>query len=58
MIYVLILFIGITIGLIVSKLIDFKKAEIDKEFINIVDKVIFEEKEEKKKNSNKIRKDS
>ena len=58
MIYVLILFIGITIGLIVSKLIDFKKAEIDKEFISIVDKVIFEEKEEKKKNSNKIRKDS
>lgn len=58
MIYVLILFIGITVGLIISKLIDFKKAEVDKEFLNLVDKVIFEEKEEKKTDSNKIRKDS
>ncbi len=58
MIYVLILFIGITVGLIISKIIDFKKAEVDKEFLNLVDKVIFEEKEEKKTNSNKIRKDS
>lgn len=49
MIYVLILFIGITVGLIISKLIDFKKAEVDKEFLNLVDKVIFEEKEEKKR---------
>ena len=47
MIYVLILFIGITVGLIINKLIDFKKAEVDKEFMNLVDKVIFEEKEEK-----------
>lgn len=58
MIYVLILFIGITVGLIISKIIDFKKADVDKEFLNLVDKVIFEEKEEKKTNSNKIRKDS
>lgn len=58
MIYVLILFIGITVGLIISKIIDFKKSEVDKEFLNLVDKVIFEEKEEKKTNSNKIRKDS
>lgn len=58
MIYVLILFIGIIVGLIISKIIDFKKAEVDKEFLNLVDKVIFEEKEEKKTNSNKIRKDS
>lgn len=54
MIYVLILFIGITVGLIISKIIDFKKSEVDKEFLNLVDKVIFEEKEEKKTNSNKI----
>ena len=58
MIYVLILFIGITVGLIISKIIDFKKSEVDKEFLNLVDKVIFEEKEEKKTDSNKIRKDS
>lgn len=58
MIYVLILFIGITVGLIISKIIDFKKSEVDKEFLNLVDKVIFEEKEEKKTHSNKIRKDS
>ena len=58
MIYVLILFIGITVGLIISKIIDFKKAEVDKEFLNLVNKVIFEKKEKKKTNSNKIRKDS
>ena len=41
MIYVLILFIGITVGLIISKIIVFKKSEVDKEFLNLVDKVIF-----------------
>lgn len=37
---------------------DLKKAKIDKEFLDLVDKVVFEEKEEKKMNSNKIRKNS
>lgn len=54
--YVLMIFIGITIGLIISKLIDVKKAKIDEEFLNLVDKVIFEESKEKKTNPNKIRK--
>lgn len=56
MMYVLMIFIGITIGLIISKLIDVKKAKIDEEFLNLVDKVIFEESKEKKTNPNKIRK--
>lgn len=58
MIYALMIFIGITIGLIISKIMDLKKAKIDKEFLDLVDKVVFEEKEEKKMNSNKIRKNS
>ncbi len=48
MIYALMIFIGITIGLIISKIMDLKKAKIDKEFLDLVDKVVFEEKEEKK----------
>lgn len=58
MIYVLMIFIGITIGLIISKILEIRKADIDKEFIDLVDKVVFEETEEKKTNSNSIRKDS
>lgn len=58
MIYVLILFIGITVGLIISKIVDIKKTKIDKEFLDLVGKVVFEEKEEKKTNSNKIRKNT
>ena len=58
MIYALILFIGITVGLIISKIVDIKKTKIDKEFLDLVDKVVFEEKEEKKTNSNKIRKNT
>ncbi len=58
MIYVLMIFIGITIGLIISKILDIRKADIDKEFLDLVDKVVFEETKEKKTNSNSIRKDS
>jgi len=32
MIYVLMIFIGITIGLIISKILDIRKADIDKVF--------------------------
>lgn len=52
------IFIGITIGLIISKILDIRKADIDKEFLDLVDKVVFEETKEKKTNSNSIRKDS
>ncbi len=58
MIYVLMIFIGITIGLIISKILDIRKADIDKEFLDLVDKVVFEETKEKKTNSNSIRKNS
>ena len=51
MIYVLMIFIGITIGLIIGKLLDIRKADIDKEFLELIDKVILEgEREEVKKN--------
>ena len=51
MIYVLMIFIGITIGLVIGKLIDIRKTDIDKEFLELIDKVILEEKkEEVKKN--------
>lgn len=57
MIYALMIFIGITIGLaiayVTSKLIDSKNKKIDEEFLNLVEKITFE-KEVKKKNSNKI----
>ncbi len=58
MVCVLMIFIGITIGLIISKILDIRKANIDKEFLDLVDKVVFEETKEKKTNSNSIRKDS
>lgn len=47
MIYVLMIFIGITIGMIISKILDIRKADIDKEFLDLVDKVVFEENKEK-----------
>lgn len=48
MIYALMIFIGITIGLIIGKLLDIRKADIDKKFLDLVDKVVFEETKEKK----------
>ncbi len=45
----LMIFIGITIGLIISKILDIRKADIDKEFLDLVDKVVFEETMEKKR---------
>lgn len=57
MIYMLMIFIGITIDLIITKILDIRKADIDKEFLDLINKVIFEE-TKKKTNSNLIRKDS
>lgn len=56
MIYALLIFIGISIGLLISKILDIRKADIDKEFLDLVDKVVFEENKEKKTNSDSIRK--
>lgn len=53
MIYALMILIGIVVGLVVaftiSKLIDSKNKKIDEEFLNLVEKITFEE-EVKKKN--------
>lgn len=54
MIYILMIFIGITVGLIISKLIDISESKkIDKEFLELAQKIAIEE-EVKKKDRNKI----
>lgn len=50
MIYVLMIFIGITVGLIISKLIDTtKERKIDEEFLELAEKIALEEEKSKKK---------